>query len=138
MKRSLSILLFFILGSCGEICMAQELGRLFFPPEQRQALDQRRRARVPDRPNTPVVVSPTTRMDGYVQRRGGKSTVFVNGEPLPESAPEAPRISGGRATVNVGETGARAGLKPGEVLDRGTGEVRDVVREGEIRIRRSE
>ena len=93
---------------------------------------------MPDRPNAPVVVSPTTRMDGYVQRRGGKSTVFVNGEPLPESAPEAPRIGGGRATVNVGETGARAGLKPGEVLDRGTGEVRDVVREGEVRIRRPE
>jgi hypothetical protein len=138
MKRSLSILFFLALGGFGETCLAQELGRLFFTPEQRQALDQRRRARVPDRPNVPVVVSPTTRMDGYVHRSGGKSTVFVNGEPIPESAPEAPRIGGGRATVNVGETGARTGLKPGEVLDRGTGEVRDVVREGEVRIRRSE
>lgn len=138
MKRSLSLLFFVVLGNFAESCLAQELGRLFYTPEQRQALDQRRRARVPDRPNAPVVVSPTTRMDGYVHRSGGKSTVFVNGEPLPESAPEAPRISGGRATVNVGETGARAGLKPGEVLDRGTGEVRDVVGEGEVRIRRSE
>lgn len=138
MKRCLFILLFLVLGSFAQACPAQELGRLFYTPEQRQALDQRRRARVPDRPNAPVVVSPTTRMDGYVHRSGGKSTVFVNGEPLPESAPEAPRISGGRATVNVGETGARTGLKPGEVLDRGTGEVRDVVGEGEVRIRRSE
>ena len=120
-------------------CAAQELGRLFFTPEQRQALDQRRRARVPDRPSAPVTVSPTTRMDGYVQRRGGKSTVFVNGEPIPESDASSPRIGGGRVTVNPGESGTRAGgLKPGEVLDRGTGEVKDVVGEGELRIRRSE
>ena len=93
MKR-LAILL--LLSSVGAPCAAQEMGRLFFTPEQRQALDARRRARVPDRPSAPVVVSPTTRMDGYVQRRGGKSTVFVNGEPIPESAPEAPRIGSGR------------------------------------------
>jgi hypothetical protein len=135
MKR-LAFLLTFLLWN--EACVAQELGRLFFTPEQRQALDQRRRARVPDRPSAPIVVSPTTRMDGYVQRRGGKSTVFVNGEPIPESDPSAPRIGTGRVTVNVGESGARAGLKPGEVLDRGTGEVRDVLGEGEIRIRRAE
>jgi len=138
MKRTLSILLVLVLGSFGEACLAQELGRLFFTPEQRQALDQRRRARVPDRPSAPLVVSPTTRMDGYVQRRGGKSTVWVNGEALPETAPEAPRIGSGRVTVNIGESGSRAGLRPGEVLDRGTGEVRDVLGEGEIRIRRAE
>jgi len=138
MKRTLSILLVLVLGSFGEICLAQELGRLFFTPEQRQALDQRRRARVPDRPSAPLVVSPTTRLDGYVRRQGGKSTVWVNGEALPETAPEAPRIGSGRVTVNVGESGARTGLRPGEVLDRGTGEIRDVLGEGEIRIRRAE
>jgi hypothetical protein len=138
MKRTLSILLVLVLGSFGEICLAQELGRLFFTPEQRQALDQRRRARVPDRPSAPLVVSPTTRLDGYVRRQGGKSTVWVNGEALPETAPEAPRIGSGRVTVNIGESGSRAGLRPGEVLDRGTGEVRDVLGEGEIRIRRAE
>ena len=30
MKRTLSILLVLVLGSFGEICLAQELGRLFF------------------------------------------------------------------------------------------------------------
>jgi hypothetical protein len=134
MKRLVMLLILVISTPCA----AQELGRLFFTPEQRQALDQRRRARVPDRPSAPLVVSPTTRMDGYVQRRGGKSTVWVNGEALPETAPEAPRIGSGRVTVNIGESGSRAGLRPGEVLDRGTGEVRDVLGEGEIRIRRAE
>jgi hypothetical protein len=37
--------------------------------------------------------------------------------------------------VTVGESGARVGLKPGEILDRGTGEVRDVIGDGEIRVR---
>jgi hypothetical protein len=115
--------------------LAQELGRLFFTPEQREAMDARRKARVPDKPAAAAVVaSPTTRLDGYVRRSRGPSTVWVNGETLPET----PRERDGRVAVPVGDGGARVGMKPGEVLDRGTGEVRDVVGEGEIRIRRSE
>jgi hypothetical protein len=119
---------------------AQELGRLFFTPEQRASLDARRKARVPDKPNAPTVVSPTTRLDGYVKRNEGPSTVWVNGDPLLETSPEAPRIGAnsrddGRVSVPVGESGARVGLRPGETLDRGTGEVRDVLGDGEIRVR---
>lgn len=119
---------------------AQELGRLFFTPEQRAALDARRRARVPDKPAAQTTVSPTTRLDGYVKRSDGPSTVWVNGEGLLETSPEAPRIGAarrddGRVSVPVGESGSRIGLKPGEVLDRGTGEVRDGLGGGEIRVR---
>ena len=136
MKYLPALLLVVSLSGISELSSAQELGRLFFTPEQRQALDARRRARLPDRPNAPVVSSPTTRLNGYVSRENGKSTVWVNGEALPETATEAPRIGGsGRVTVNV-ESGARTSLRPGEVLDRGTGEVRDVLGNGEIRIER--
>ena len=115
-------------------CLAQELGRLFFTQEQRAALDARRKARVPDKPAAAAVVaSPTTRLDGYVKRSTGPSTVFVNGESLNE----IPRERDGRVAVPRGDGGARVGMKPGEVLDRGTGEVRDVIGEGEIRIRPS-
>jgi hypothetical protein len=116
--------------------VAQEVGRLFFTPEQRAALDQRRKARVPDKPAAVLTVSPTTRVDGFVQRSGGRSTVWVNGEPLSEGSADAPRI-GARVSVPAGEGGRRAALKPGEVLDRGTGEVRDVIGDGEIRVRRA-
>src|SRR5262245_48907784 len=135
MKCLLALLV--LLGASEAASAQDSLGRLFFTPEQRQSLDARRRARLPDRPSAPVV-SPTTRVDGYVQRGSGKSTVFVNGEALPETAPEAPRIGTGRVTVNVGESGARAGLRPGETLDRGTGAVRDVIGNGQIRIERKE
>jgi hypothetical protein len=113
---------------------SQEVGRLFFTPEQRTALDARRKARVPDKPAAVVVASPTTKLDGYVKRSGGPSTVWVNGEPLPEGAGDAPRI-GPRVSVSVGEGGRRAALRPGEAIDRDTGEVRDILGDGEIRIR---
>ena len=116
----------------GGNCLAQELERLFFTPEQRAAMDARRKARVPDKPAAAVVASPTTRLDGYVKRSIGPSTVWVNGESLPET----PREREGRIAVPAGDSGARVGLKPGEVLDRGTGEVRDLIGGGEIRVRR--
>lgn len=121
---------------------AQELGRLFFTPEQRAALDARRKARVPDRPAAaPVTESPVTRVNGAVQRSGGKSTVWVNGEMIPEDtqvdgARVAPRgANPGRVSIPAGEGPQRHDLRVGESLDRGSGEVRDLIGEGEIRIR---
>ena len=130
-----------LLGLAPALAAAQELGRLFFTPQQRSALDERRRARVPDKPTAAVVAAPVTRVDGYVKRSGGPSTVWINGDPLSESAPEAPRIDtsrtpSGSVSITVGESGARMRLKPGEALDRGTGEVRDVIGDGDIRVER--
>jgi hypothetical protein len=112
---------------------AQDVGRLFFTPEQRAALDARRKARVPDKPAAvPLIVSPTTRLDGYVRRSDGRSTVWVNGASADDTAPQGD----GRVSVGVGESRARVQLKPGEVLDRGSGEVTDVLGpSGEIRVR---
>ena len=138
MKRALVALAFAAMPLA--VC-AQELGRLFFTPQQRSALDDRRKARVPDKPAAAVVATPVTRVDGFVQRSGGPPTVWVNGEPLSDTAPEAPRIDttrtpSGTVSITLGESGTRARLKPGEALDRGTGEVRDVLGDGEIQVRR--
>jgi hypothetical protein len=120
---------------------AQELGRLFFTEVQRAALDARRKARTPDRPAAPAAVtSPSTRVDGYVQRSGGPSTVWVNGETLGVEGTDAPRIESGRregrVSVPVGDSAVRFSLKPGQVLDRSTGEIRDVLGNGEIQVPR--
>jgi len=119
---------------------AQELGRLFFTPEQRDALDARRKARLPDKP-VALAPSPTTRIDGSVKRSLGKSTVWIDGSAVPEGTqPEGLRIRRGgdpsRVTVIIGEDGRRINLRVGETLDRATGEVKDVVGDGEVRIRR--
>lgn len=120
---------------------AQELGRLFFTPEQRAALDARRKARVPDKPAaTPQAESPITRVNGAVQRSGGRSTVWVNGEAIPEGAqPGGPQIAPragnpGRVSIPAGEGTQRYDLRVGESLDRGNGEVRDLIGESEIRV----
>jgi hypothetical protein len=128
------------LAASTTVAQAQELGRLFFTPEQRAQLDERRKAHVPDKPAPPVLVeSPSTRLDGYVKRSHGKSTLFVNGEAIPEGTETEgikivpDRASSDRATVVTGVRGRRIPLKVGESLDRETGSVRDVV-DGEVRV----
>ena len=118
---------------------AQELGRLFFTPEQRAALDARRKARVPDKPAAvPQAESPVTRINGAVRRSGGKSTVWVNGEMIQEGAqadiPQVARDPGARVQVPAGEGAQSRSLRVGESLDRGSGEVRDIIGDGEIKV----
>ena len=137
MKRALLAVL---LAAFAPAAPAQELGRLFFTPEQRAALDARRKARLPDRP-AQAAPSPTTRIDGHVKRSGGKSTVWVDGEAVPDGTqPEGLRLrrgeDPGRVTVILGEDGRRRELRVGETLDRATGEVKDVIGDGEIRVER--
>ena len=92
---------------------------------------------MPDKPAAAAVATPTLRLDGFVKRSDGRSTVWVNGETQGEASAEAPRIGAGNGAVSVGvgDTPSRITLKPGEVLDRGNGEVRDVLGDGELRIR---
>ena len=122
---------------------AEDLGRLFFTPEQRGALDARRKARIPDKPTAVVVESPVTRIDGVVSRRGGKSTTWVTGEAVPEGTqPEGLRLrpkrnDNSRIVVNIGETDSEVDLKIGQSFDRGTGEVRDSLNGGDLRVNRS-
>jgi hypothetical protein len=120
--------------------IADDLGRLFFTPEQRAALDARRKARIPDKPAAVVVESPVTRLDGFVSRGGGRSTVWVNGEPVPEGTnPEGLRVrprrsDSGRVTVDIGETDSQVDLKIGQSFDRASGEVKDSLDGGEIKV----
>lgn len=121
---------------------ADEMGRLFYTPEQRSALDARRKARIPDKPAAVAVESPVTRLDGFVSRGAGRSTVWVNGEPVPEGTqPEGIRVrprrsETGRVTVEIGETESQVDLKIGQSFDRGSGEVRDSLDGGEVKINR--
>jgi hypothetical protein len=134
MSRALVLLALALVAAAAQ---ADELGRLFFTPEQRAALDARRRARLPDNPAS-LVAAPVTRVDGFVKRSAGPSTIWINGESSTDSAPEAPRLAepAPAVSVSVGENGGRVRLKPGETLDRGNGEVRDVIGDGEIKVRR--
>jgi hypothetical protein len=133
---------FVLLGAAfvPRVATAQDLGRLFFTPEQRAALDARRKARLPD---TPAGGAPshTTRIDGSVRRSSGKSTVWVDGSAVPDGVqPEGLRIRRGgdasRVTVIVGEDNRRVDMRVGETLDRATGAVKDVIGSGALRVER--
>jgi len=142
MRRWLAPLLGMALCGASALAAAQELGRLFFTPEQRQALDERRRARIPDKPAAVIVESITTRINGQVLRSDGNSTVFVNGEAIAEGADAGGlsvvpgRADPSRVSIGEGENNERLRLRVGETLDRGSGEVRDVIGEGGITVKR--
>ncbi len=144
MRRVLALITGFALfgiGAAAPIAHAQSLGRLFLTPQQRAALDVRRASRVPDKPAAEVVVeSPTARIDGQVVRSEGRSTVWVNGLPLREgSRNEGLRMTPAPAaadsvTLSVGDSERRVRLKVGESMNRDTGEVRDILGDGEVRV----
>jgi len=69
------IVLLVLLAQCA-LCGAQELGRLFFSPAERDALDARRSGKSS---STPAAAQAPVRIDGYVLRSGGRPTVWVNG-----------------------------------------------------------
>ena len=112
---------------------AEELGRLFLTPQQRQDLDRRRATNRAEEEAPQIKEGPLT-LDGHVQRSSGKSATWING---------VPQYDGGRGhdparvTVvpNAGEPGVS--LKVGEIYDRASGQVHDNLNGGKITVRRS-
>jgi len=143
MKRACGLLIGILLAAATTAAAAQDLGRLFFTPQQRAELDARRKARVPDKPAAVAVVeSPRTRLDGYVKRSGGKSTVWLNGEPVPVGAasagariyPSRDKIDSVSVGAGEGDSERRIPLRVGETLERDTGDVQDVIGSGRIEV----
>jgi hypothetical protein len=87
-----------VLGACGA-AGAADLGTLFNTPQERARLDRLRRGEPLEHTGTVAGVREVT---GYVKRSDGRSTVFIDGVPMPV-------------------TNARAGtlLEPEALRDRG-------------------
>jgi hypothetical protein len=78
----------------GGIATAAELGRMFFTPAQRAALDAARKQnirveigneeeeRAPAAPAAAAPLPQTVRFNGMIQRSDGKSTVWLNNKPV--------------------------------------------------------
>ena len=108
------------------LAAAQDLGRIFFTPQQRQDLDRRRNLNVPE---SEVVVESLVTVNGHVTRSSGKTTTWINGVPQYDTyrgrAPDRVGVDRGDAAV---------GVKIGQTLDRSTGEVRDTIESGAIKV----
>ena len=94
------------------------LGRLFFTPEQRTALDRERLLGISQRTSDAESQSSYT-FNGAVRRSGGPSTHWINGEP---------RAGGG----------AQPGLPAGDTYHPATGERYSVLGDGRIIIKRNQ
>jgi hypothetical protein len=111
---------------------AEELGRLFLTPQQRQDLDRRRASnRAEEEAPLQIKEGPLT-LDGQVQRSSGKTTTWINGVPQNDtySGRDPARLV---VVPNEGEPGV--GLKIGETYERTGGAVRDGLAGGEVKVK---
>lgn len=117
---------------------AEPLGRLFFTPAQRAALDSRRVEALANA-NRPPAPPPTTApkasppqvvtLNGVVRRSDGATTVWVNGKPVADRFHDADITSGsiGRESVglNLATGGRRVRLKVGQSVEATSGVVEE-------------
>ena len=102
---------------------ADDLGRLFFTPQQRQDLDRRRESNIKE--ENEVVIESSVTINGHVTRSSGKTTTWVNGVPQYDtySGRDPARVHLQDSTVKIGQT-----------LDRARGEVKDNLQGGTVRV----
>lgn len=113
----------------------EALGRLFFTPERRQALDRQRQLNVQEKNEVPD--DPMLTINGVVSRSSGKRTVWINGMAQNERDTQ----SGITVTQNPKEPGklilqaeeSPAGkARVGDTVNRNTGESTDLLKGGSI------
>ena len=131
-------LLTLIATFCPPAWAEDTLGRLFFTPERRQALDRQRQFNIEEKQEAPE--DPTLTINGVVTRSSGKRTVWINGvaqndNEKPSGVAVIPnRSSPGKVVVQSGES-VLGDARIGETVYRNTGETMDILGEGRIKIR---
>jgi hypothetical protein len=116
-----------------------ELGRLFFTPERRQALDRQRQLNIKEKQEIPE--DPTLTINGLVTRSSGKRSTWINGvlqneNESPSGVTVTPnRRDPGKIIVKSTDTPA-APARVGETVNRNTGEAVDLLNGGSISILR--
>ena len=119
--------------------LAEEaLGRLFFTPEKRAALERSRKLNLRQ---TPQIEGTTLSLEGIVRRSDGNGTAWINGRPHNVSDPRhgvsvGLQLDAAGAAVSIGDE-APSRLRVGETVNRGTREKHDAVGNGRIDVRSS-
>jgi hypothetical protein len=113
------------------------LGKLFFTPEQRNALDQQRRYKLKA---IKTLEGETLRIDGVMLRSSGKKTYWVNGQAQHDNeTPSGVAITSRRQTpgqATVMPSGEKeTPLRVGETLNRATGEKQTGLGNGTLSIK---
>ena len=115
-----------------------ELGRLFFTPERRQALDRQRELNIQETQVIPE--DPMLTINGIVTRSSGKQTTWINGVAQNENDARGITITTNRKTPGkvIVQPNDRPPRKAnvGDTINRNTGETSDLLGDGQIGIRR--
>ena len=117
----------------------EALGRLFFTPEKRAALERSRKLNLRQ---TQQIEGATMSLEGIVRRSDGNGTAWINGRPHNVSDPRHGMAIGLRpdatgATVSVGDQ-APSRLSVGESINRGTRQTTDAIGDGRVETRRTD
>lgn len=131
-------LLTLIAAQCPPAQAEGELGRLFFTPERRQALDRQRQFNIEEKQEVPE--DPTLTINGVVTRSSGKRTVWINGvaqndNETPNGVAVVPnKKAPGKVIVQSGDS-VIGDAKVGENVNRNTGETTDLLGDGKIKLK---
>lgn len=113
---------------------AESLERLFFSPQQRAALEQRRHASE----DLQMLGTATLRLDGIALRSNGKASAWINGAPQHEGSGDfnftLPAGQAGSAQLSRGAEKFGT-LRVGEITDRMSGTRSDLVMPGSVSMR---
>jgi hypothetical protein len=118
---------------------AETLGRLFFTPDRRAALEWQRQHNIQE---PEAVQGESARLDGIVKRNSGRSTIWVNGRAQKDKgnaagvAAELDKSDPAKAVISIGDEPPVA-LRVGETANRATGERKDGLAGGTIVIKRT-
>lgn len=123
MTARIIILLFFAMTT-GKAVFADDLGRLFTNPEDRARIDAAREGRLPtSAAQEPVsaVTADRLMLNGTLIGSDGKRWLWLNGSRIESDGRDLPIHADGRVSLHWRD-GSRL-LKPGQILDRASGEV---------------
>jgi len=132
MKRGLLLLL--LAAGYGTAAAGAELGRLFFTPAQRAALDSARKQNVRtelgnDNPQETAPLPQNITINGLIRRSDGKTTVWVNNRAVTEQQPNGvnvvPYKNDNRVKLTTPDSGHSVDLKVGQTLELNSGTVQE-------------
>lgn len=128
LRSAIRIALTLAATAIAPMAASDELGRLFFTPEQRQQLDQRRANPIDERPAVAAQSEESlVTVNGRVTRSSGKTTTWLNGVPQYDSRP-----AGAADRIRLGAGASRPSVKVGQTLDRTSGAIRDGLQGGSV------
>lgn len=128
-----------VLALLAAYAQAAPLGRLFFTPERRAALERQRQLNIQEKTQEETVEVASVHLNGVVRRTGNKTTVWVNGRPQQVDnatggisvAPSSNDVE--RVNIRVGDESSTS-LRVGETLNRATQEMSDGLAGGQLQI----